>query len=93
MILFRSCCINKRRKMSLPEQSVVSSQNLQAKDLSLKSVTVFNDRAEIKREFQVTLKAGLNEVRIEVNEGWVQKFGLIKPIKACNQPKHRFFKC
>uniref|UniRef100_A0A914ELR8 Protein F37C4.5 n=1 Tax=Acrobeloides nanus TaxID=290746 RepID=A0A914ELR8_9BILA len=49
----------------LPEQPIASTQNLQAKDLSLKSITVFNDRAEVKREFQVTLKAGLNEVRVE----------------------------
>ncbi|GMS78449.1 hypothetical protein PENTCL1PPCAC_624, partial [Pristionchus entomophagus] len=32
---------------------------------SLKKVTVFNDRAELRREFTVELKAGLNEVTIE----------------------------
>ncbi|GMS96711.1 hypothetical protein PENTCL1PPCAC_18886 [Pristionchus entomophagus] len=48
---------------------------------SLKKVTVFNDRAELRREFTVELAAGLNEVAVEaisqhVNDDSVRVTGL-----------------
>lgn len=36
-------------------------------DIAIKSVTVFNDRAEVTRSLNVQLVPGLNEVLIEVN--------------------------
>uniref|UniRef100_A0A914E697 Protein F37C4.5 n=1 Tax=Acrobeloides nanus TaxID=290746 RepID=A0A914E697_9BILA len=50
---------------TLSDQTIISTQRLQANDLDIESVTIFNDRAEIRREFQVTLKAGINEIRVE----------------------------
>uniref|UniRef100_A0A914P576 DUF4140 domain-containing protein n=1 Tax=Panagrolaimus davidi TaxID=227884 RepID=A0A914P576_9BILA len=42
-----------------------NSQILNAREIPIKSVTVFTDRAEITRNFKVNLKPGLNEIQLE----------------------------
>lgn len=39
----------------------------QARSLPLVSVTVFGDRAEVKRNMKASLKSGINEIIIEVD--------------------------
>lgn len=42
-----------------------SLQILNAREIPIKSVIVFTDRAEITRNFKVNLKSGINEIQIE----------------------------
>lgn len=41
-------------------------QRFEAKELSVSAVTVFTDRAEVKRTFAVKLEAGLTDVVVSV---------------------------
>lgn len=45
------------------------SQRFPAKDLRLEAVTVFTDRAEVKRSFELKLEAGWTDIVIEVSPG------------------------
>lgn len=55
----------------MSEQRSVLSLN--ARDVPIKSVTVFTDRAEVNRNFVVTLKPGLNEIRLENVAGSIEQ--------------------
>jgi uncharacterized protein (TIGR02231 family) len=56
--------------MSDQQRSVLS---LNARDIPIKSVTVFTDRAEVNRNFRVSLKPGLNEIRLENVAGSIEQ--------------------
>lgn len=44
-----------------------SAKSFEARDLHLKAVTVFTDRAEVVREFSVELEQGLTDVIVTVS--------------------------
>jgi hypothetical protein len=48
-------------------EATSSTQRFGASEIPINSVVIFNDSAQIKRDFGVTLKAGLNEIVIEVD--------------------------
>uniref|UniRef100_A0A914Y7M8 Protein F37C4.5 n=1 Tax=Panagrolaimus superbus TaxID=310955 RepID=A0A914Y7M8_9BILA len=50
-----------------------STLSLNARDIPIKSVTVFTDRAEVNRSFRVSLKPGLNEIRLENVAGSIEQ--------------------
>jgi hypothetical protein len=50
----------------MPDQNIISTQIFQAKDLPFKSVTVYEDQAELHRKLILTLKQGLNRIQLEV---------------------------
>jgi hypothetical protein len=45
----------------------VHEEILEARDLPVQTVTIFADRAEVKRVFEVTLRQGLNNIVIDVS--------------------------
>uniref|UniRef100_A0A915E0J1 DUF4140 domain-containing protein n=1 Tax=Ditylenchus dipsaci TaxID=166011 RepID=A0A915E0J1_9BILA len=45
--------------------SLASTQIFEARELHIKKVTVYTDRAELVRTFKVTLQQGLNEIVVE----------------------------
>jgi hypothetical protein len=55
-------------------------QILEARDLPLRTVTIFTDRAELKRVFEVTLLQGLNNIIVDVS---FFKFRCKMPILTC----------
>jgi hypothetical protein len=50
----------------MADQDIISTQIFQAKDLPFKSVTVYEDQAEVHRKLVLTLKQGLNRIQLEV---------------------------
>uniref|UniRef100_A0A914QNZ9 DUF4140 domain-containing protein n=1 Tax=Panagrolaimus davidi TaxID=227884 RepID=A0A914QNZ9_9BILA len=46
---------------------------LNAREIPIKAVTVFNDRAEINRTFTVSLKPGMNEIKLDNIPGRIDK--------------------
>uniref|UniRef100_A0AC34QL66 Protein F37C4.5 n=1 Tax=Panagrolaimus sp. JU765 TaxID=591449 RepID=A0AC34QL66_9BILA len=52
---------------------VIPVVNLNARDIPIKSVTVFTDRAEVIRRFTVKIQPGLNEVILENVAGSVEQ--------------------
>jgi uncharacterized protein (TIGR02231 family) len=53
-----------------------STLTLNARDIPIKSVTVFTDRAEVNRNFKVSLKPGLNEIRLENVAGAIEQHSI-----------------
>uniref|UniRef100_A0A914CY07 DUF4139 domain-containing protein n=1 Tax=Acrobeloides nanus TaxID=290746 RepID=A0A914CY07_9BILA len=49
----------------MADQDIISTQIFQAKDLSFKSVTVYEDQAEVHRKLVLTLQQGLNRIQVE----------------------------
>ena len=47
-------------------QPISATQTLQASALPISAVTVYTDRAEVRRDISLKLDAGLNRVLIEV---------------------------
>lgn len=46
--------------------TTIATKSFEARDLHLKAVTVFADRAEVQREFSVDLEEGLTNVVVNV---------------------------
>lgn len=56
--------------------TIVHEEVLEARTLPLNTVTIFADRAELKRIFEVTLRQGLNNICVDVSFFIGEKIGV-----------------